>query len=143
MEADLNGTTPTAPHQIYMTPVGRDGLGRAMDGLDMLTGYVDASDQAHFIAEVTRRGDDGTHFKIIEQNNQTPGVDLPGVDSAYWRCPPTLLVDAQGRKHIVTMYQGGEHANVRDYLVGSDSEPTTIYSVTGTAGIVDGLEAIQ
>ena len=144
MEATLDGTSPSTPRQIYMTPVSPGQLGLAMDGVDMLTGYVDAADQAHILAQVAPvRGGKDNEWQVIENGGQTPGVDLPGPTSEYWSCPPTLLIDAQGRKHILTMYKGGEHEQTRDYVVGSDNEPAIVRSSTGTAGTITSLEAIQ
>lgn len=147
MEATLDGATPTPPQQVYLppvTPATPVGDPPVCDGLDMLNGYVGAAGQPHFVSLVVpARGGEGNHFKIIESGVQTPGVDLPGSAGEYWSYPPTLLVDAQGHQHIITLYQSSEHPNVRDYTIGSDSEPKTIRAVKGTAGQLISMEAFQ
>lgn len=144
MEATLNGTTPTTPREIYLTPVTTGQLGPNCDGLDMMNGYSDSAGKQHFISLVAPvRGGEGTHFFLIENGSQKSAVDLPGLTSGYWAYPPTLLVDSLGMRHVITMYPSGEQPNVRDYPMGSDVEPKTIRSVKGNAGKLLGLEAFQ
>jgi len=142
MESTLDGTTPSAPKQVYLPPVTKNNSVPACDWVDLLKGYVDASGQAHFVCQEAAMGaTDGDHFKIIDAGVPKNGLDLPGTDYQYWVSPPVLLVDAQGRQHIITMYPHGEQPNVRDYTVGDDSEPKVIRAVKGNAGKLLGMEA--
>ena len=145
MEAMLNGATPTAPREVYLPPVTKNALGPVCDDLDLLNGYVDAANKAHFVALVApaRGTPQSNQFQVIENGGQTPGVALPGAASEYWGSPPTLLVDAQGHQHILTLYSRGEQPNFRDYTVGSEAEPKTIRAVKGNAGKLLSLAAFQ
>jgi len=56
--------------------------------------------------------------------------------------PPKLLVDAKGNQHIIAFYNAGEHPAFRDYVVGSDEDPTVILTAK-PPGTCLGFQAYQ
>lgn len=148
-QVTLNGASATAPREIFLSPVsGQKENNPYCDGLDTLNGYADAAGTPHIIAEVTRTHDYSLYgksvFELID-NGQTTGPMLTLPDLSYhgWSDIPKLLVDAHGRRHIVALYNGGEHPNVRDYLVGSDDDPVIIRAAADIKGTVDGFQGCQ
>ena len=87
--------------------------------------------------------DPNHRIHLIEGGAQTPVVNLPNKSFNIWRYPPRLLLDARGRQHIIAMYEAGEQPNIRDYLVGSDDEPTIIRATTEVKGKLIGFQASQ
>ena len=142
MEAVLNGQDPGTPREVYMAKVtGAAPYGRACNGFDTINGYVDAEGQAHFVAKLEPTVPNT--ILLIENGTQKPAIVLPGPVYETWQYPPILLVDAQGRRHIIALYRGGEQPNVRDYLVGSDEEPTVIRASREVTGKLYGFQAYQ
>jgi hypothetical protein len=147
-QATLDGTAHAAPRQIYMAALSTNAAfgeyGKICDDYGVLDGYADANGAAHFIALVRpmRGGDNTSHFNLFEDGKQTPAVSLPSSYMETWGNPPKLLVDAQGRRHIIAFYTAGEHPSFRDYLVGSDDEPTVILAAK-PPGTCMGFQAWQ
>lgn len=150
-QSTLDGANPAAPQEIYLPPVGgqgeQGGYGLYCDGLNSLNGFVDAAGHAHFVAQVTSYHDESykhqSRFELIENAQAGPHVDLPDLSYHGWRDIPTLLVDASGTKHLVLLYPAGERPSIRDYLLGSDEEPTIIRQAASVKGTVDGFQAYQ
>jgi len=82
-------------------------------------------------------------FQLVEGNKQFAAFELPGQSYTYWHYPPTLLVDAQGRRHAITMYQYSELQGVRDYAIGSKAEPVVVLAAKASTGKVLGVQAFQ
>jgi len=57
--------------------------------------------------------------------------------------PATVLLDAKGRRHVISLFLTGEHQTVRDTLLGSDDESAVIRAATGPKGTADGFQAYQ
>jgi hypothetical protein len=150
-QATLDGATPSAPREVFLSPVAgqneQGGYGAYCDGLDTLNGYVDAAGALHFVAAVTRTHDgslrDKSWFEVVDNGKVGPLIDLPALSFHGWRDIPTLLVDAAGKRHLVVLYLAGEHPNIRDYLIGSDEEPVVIRAAASVKGTVDGFQAYQ
>ncbi len=149
-QATLDGATPGAQREVFLTAVaGRDegGYGAYCDGLDALNGYVDAAGAPHFVAAVSRTHDSSLRekswYELIENGKAGPMLGLPALSFHAWRDIPTLLVDAAGKRHVVALYLGGEHPNIRDYLIGTDEEPVIIRAAASIKGTVDGFQAYQ
>jgi hypothetical protein len=53
------------------------------------------------------------------------------------------LLDAKGKQHVIALYLAGEHPNVRDYMLGSEDEPTVIRAAVGLNGVIEGFQAYQ
>ena len=150
-QVTLDGASATAPREVFLSPLNgkkEDAMGFYCDGLDTLNGYVDSLGEPHFVAEVTRSHDSSlggkSTYELVE-NKQIVGpmLALPDLSFHAWRDIPTLLVDASGHRHIVALYNGGEHPNVRDYTVGSDDEPVVIRAAANINGQIDGFQAFQ
>jgi hypothetical protein len=150
-QATLDGVSATAPREVFMSPLNgkkEDAMGFYCDGLDTLNGYVDSLGEPHFVAEVTRSHDSSlggkSTYELVE-NKQIVGpmLALPDLSFHAARDIPILLVDASGHRHIIALYNGGEHPNVRDYTVGSDDEPVVIRAAANIDGQIDGFQAFQ
>ncbi len=147
MRAVLEGANAAQPQEIFHTPiVKRPGENSpSCEGLDLINGYVDQSGQPHVLAQVIQPtvGDQPNRFQLIENNAQYAALELPGPSFAYWHYPPILLVDQQGRRHVLTMYQYGEKQSVRDYALGGNAEPQIVREAKASTGKVLGLQAFQ
>jgi hypothetical protein len=149
METILEGSTAGPEREIYharISPEKEAPTWPRCDNLDMMNGYVDAGGKAHILALVTsqRTGrEPSNRFQIIEDGMQNTAVELPGNEGDYWAFPPKLLVDARGRRHVITMYPRGEQPNIRDYVVGVDAEPTIIRAAKEVKGKLLGMQAYQ
>jgi len=146
-QAALDGSSVSAPREVFMPVVGglqeKEGY---CDGLDTLNGYVDSAGAAHFVAAVlsVHNSVSGkSRYEVIENGKAGQIIDLPELSFHAWYDMPTLLVDAKGRQHVIALYLAGEHPNFRDYLIGSDDEPTVILAAKGIKGICDGFQAYQ
>ncbi len=112
-QASLNGSSPTPPMQVYMTPVTTNSsmgeYGKKCDDLGDLDGYFDAAGAPHFIAIVraVQNANNDSPIDLIENGRQTPAINLPSPYMQTWVNPPKLLLDAQGRRHIIAFYQAG------------------------------------
>jgi len=150
-QATLDGRTASAPREIFLTEVGGlgegGGYGTHCDGLNTLSGYIDAQGDAHFAAAVTRTRDfslqDKSRFQLFERGKAGPFIDFPNLSYHSWASFPRLLVDAEGRSHLVALYPKGERPSIRDYLIGSDEEPDVIRQAASVKGTVDGFQAYQ
>ncbi|HVU18531.1 MAG TPA: hypothetical protein VHD32_16635 [Candidatus Didemnitutus sp.] len=151
-QATLDGANPAAPHEVFLTPIlgvvnAQNPYGYYNVGLDTLNGYFDAAGAAHFLAAISWTHDESlrhvSRYQLIENRQMGPVIDLPELSYHAWRDFPTLLVDAQGRRHAIAYYPAGEHPNVRDYLVGSDEEPVIIRKAASVKGSVAGFQACQ
>jgi len=150
-QATLDGRTAGEPREIFLTEVGGlgegGGYGTHCDGLDALNGYVDAQGDAHFAAAVTRTRDFSlqgkSRYQLIERGKAGPFIDFPELSYHGWASFPRLLVDAEGRSHLVALYPKGERPNIRDYTIGSDEEPDVIRQAASVKGTVDGFQAFQ
>jgi hypothetical protein len=149
-QATLDGATATPPHEVFLSPINgkrEDSMGTYCDGLDTINGYVDSTGAPHFVAEITRSHDGSlggkSTYEVVENGQVGPIISLPYLSFHASRDVPILLLDASGRKHVIAMYYGGENPNIRDYLVGSDDEPTIIRATPNGKGTVDGFQAYQ
>lgn len=147
MRVVLDGANRSEPQEFFHTPfVKASGYGGlSCEGLDLLNGYIDAAGQPHFLAQVLQPtvGEQGNQFQLIENNTQYPALDLPGPGYTYWHYPPTLLVDARGGRHVITMYPAGENQSVRDYALGSNAEPQIVRATATSSGQVMAVQAFQ
>ncbi len=143
----LDGATATAPREVFLPEVAGKSYDTHCDGLDTINGYIDSTGAAHFVALITRTYDYSlrgkSRYQLIEGGKAGPFVDLPELSFHGWRDIPTLLVDAAGRRHLVTLYPAGERPSVRDYLLGSEEEPVVIRAAAAVKGTVDGFQACQ
>jgi hypothetical protein len=149
-QAMLDGTTPSAPKQVYMAKItadpGNPEYSKSCDGFSCLDGYIDAKGAPHFVAIVTgsRITDSGTHIELVEDGKQTPLFKLPDLNyMVTWSTPPKLLVDAKGRRHVIAKYIGGERPAFRDYTVGSDEDAVEILKAKAPGGTCMGFQAWQ
>ena len=83
------------------------------------------------IARAVRGGGADSQIDLFEGGKETPAIKLPMPYMETWTTPPRLLLDAQGRRHIIAFYHAGEHPAFRDYVVGSDDDPTVILTAKG------------
>ena len=146
-QATLDGAAGE-PKQLFcvnfhMKP-GQGEYGRCCDGVNAIDAYADATGTPHFIAQYfgeDHRSDAPAEISLFEEGKVTPVLKLPQT----WKFdmnPTKLLVDATGKKHIIA-YEGGEHPSVRDYVVGSNDEPTTLISAKAPKGTIAGFQAFQ
>ncbi len=150
-QSALEGANASAPREAMLTPItgvkGDTAHPPSCNGLDTLNGYVDAAGGLHFIARVTSTVDDSwkgkNRYQLFESGKPGAYMDLPDLSYHAWRDIPTLLVDASGKKHVLVLYPFGEHPSVRDYLIGTDLEPTIVRQTAGTKGTLDGFQAYQ
>lgn len=148
MRVVLDGANASQPEEIFHTPIFKrnNEITNSCEGLDMINGYVDKAGQPHILAQVTKPGvgdEPNNRFQLIENNTQYAALELPGTSYTYWHYPPTLLVDQQGRRHVITMYQYGETQSVRDYILGANTEPEIVRAAKAGTGKVLGVEAFQ
>jgi hypothetical protein len=147
-QATLDGSTPSAPHEVYMAQVTTNEsmaeYGKMCDDFSDLDGYVDVSGAPHFIAIVRalRSSESGSQIDLYEDGKLTPAIKLPTDYMETWLTPPKLLVDAKGNRHIIAFYSAGEHPAFRDYVVGSDEDPTVIMTAK-SPGTCMGFQAYQ
>ncbi|MDE2126060.1 MAG: exo-alpha-sialidase [Armatimonadetes bacterium] len=141
-EVDLDGNQHSAPREVFLTTVTPAGAFKACDGLSLLDGYFDASGAPHFVAEATANNEPfgQTRIAIVEGGKQTTAVTLP--TSTVETYPPWLLVDAQGRNHIIVDFGGGEEHSVRDYVAGT-GQYTVLKTETPVHFPIRGFQAGQ
>ncbi len=148
-ESTLDGLAAVTPRQIFVSPVqvldaNNPLYSRYCDDLAALDGYVDKAGAMHLIARVAHPPHyekSKLHLELIEDGKQSPAVDLPTLDSE--ENPPRVLLDAKGRRHVITLYLAGEHPSFRDYLLGSDEDPKVILAAKGPTGTCLGFQAFQ
>lgn len=148
-QATLDGTAAAQPRQLFCANFhvkpGDEKYGRFCDDLDSIDGYCDAAGAPRFIAWVRGEaypGSDNRQYCIYDGAVAKPVVKIPNWYSLDGN-PPRLLVDAAGKEHIVALYPAGEQQSFRDYVVGSDDEPTTIMSAKAPKGTAYGCQAFQ
>ena len=147
----LDGASAGTPREAFLPVMippspGQEYFGPSCDSLDAMNGYVDAAGEAHFVTTFTTPKETAVlhlHFELIENGNAGQKTDFPELSFHGCKDIPTLLVDAEGRRHVIALYLAGEHPNIRDYLLGSDDEPTVIRAAVGLNGIIDGFQAYQ
>jgi hypothetical protein len=147
----LDGASAGTPREAFLPVIispspGQEYFGPSCDSLDAMNGYVDAAGEAHFVTTFTTPKETAVlhlHFELIENGNAGQKTDFPELSFHGCKDIPTLLVDAEGRRHVIALYLAGEHPNIRDYLLGSDDEPTVIRAAVGLNGIIDGFQAYQ
>ena len=116
------------------------------DHYDTINGYVDGAGLAHFLARAHHPGvnpEPNNRFHIVENGGEKLALELPGNVYDYWKCPPTLLVDAKGQRHIIAWYVRGEQPSIRDYVLGSEAEPAIVRASKEVTGKVIGFQAFQ
>jgi hypothetical protein len=147
-QATLDGATPTPPHQIYLAQITTNAslgdYGKMCDDYSDLDGYADANGAPHFIALVraVRSAESGSQIDLFEAGKFTPALKLPTDYLETWQNQPKLLVDAKGNRHIIAYYKAGEHPAFRDYVFGSDEDPTVILTAK-PPGTCLGFQAYQ
>jgi hypothetical protein len=143
----LDGATAGKPREVFLPVIiPIPDYGPSCDSLDAMNGYVDAAGEAHFVTTFTTPKETAVwhlHFELIENGNAGQKTNFPELSFHGCKDIPTLLVDAKGRRHVIALYLAGEHPNIRDYLLGSDDEPTVIRAAVGLNGIIDGFQAYQ
>lgn len=146
----IDGATVRGPREVFLTPVGGlgegGGYGTYCDGLDTLDGYVDSSGAPHFVAAVTSNHaptSGKSVFRLIEDGKEGETWTFPDLSYHGYSDIPTLLIDAAGKRHVIALWYGGERPNVRDYVVGTDNEPTVIRAAAQVKGSVEGFQACQ
>jgi hypothetical protein len=147
-QSTLDGSNPIEPTEWYMAPIQIDPanprFSRHCDGFNALDGYVDAAGQPHLIAQLVNLSDQNTNMQVIENGKQTPSITLPpAAHGDFASHPPRLLVDGKGVRHIIAQYDGGENHAIRDYLLGSDAEPTIVMAAKTAPESVDDFTAFQ
>ena len=148
-EAVLDGTTAGPAREIHMAKVTDDPDYHtpACDDYDTIDGYVDAAGRAHFIALALHHGvghpENNNRIHIAENGGESLALRLPGNDRDLWVCPPKLMVDAKGQRHIIAWYNAGEQPNIRDYVLGSEAEPSVIRAAKEVKGKILGFQAFQ
>jgi hypothetical protein len=151
LQSTLDGATAGNPREVFLPVIGTVGKGGwatpSCDDLDTINGYFDSAGAAHFVAAVT-----GTmyganphkpDYELMENGKTGQIIKLPELSFHAGKDVPTLLVDAKGQRHLIALYLAGEHPNIRDYLLGSEDEPTVIRAAGGLNGIIDGFQACQ
>jgi hypothetical protein len=149
-QSTLDGATAGAPREVFMPvvspPANAWGV-PSCDELDTLNGFADSAGAAHFVALATMPmyglPAHPPIYELIENGKAGQGITLPALSFHASKDIPTLLFDAKGQRHIIALFLAGEHPNVRDYLVGSDDEPTVIRAAAGLNGLIDGFQACQ
>ena len=149
-QSTLDGPAASQPREVFLPVVTApaDAWGvPSCDDLDTLNGYVDAAGAAHFVALASMPmyglPAHPPRYQLIENGNAGQGIELPALSFHAGKDIPTLLVDAKGKRHIIALYLAGEHPNVRDYLLGSDEDPTVIRAASGLNGTIGGFQAYQ
>ena len=147
-QVTLDGTAGQ-PKQLFCvnfhTKPAEGVYGKYCDGVNAIDTYADASGTPHFIAQHFHedyRSDASTEISLFENGEGTPVLKLPATFT-FDSSPTKLLVDAKGKKHVIALYEGGEHPCFRDYVIGSDDEPTTLLSAKAPKGTCMGFQAFQ
>lgn len=146
MRVVLDGANASQPEEFFHSPIFKGDSGPSCEGFDGINGYIDNSGQPHVLAQALKPGvspEPAVRFQLIENNQQYAALELPGQVFTYWQFPPTLLVDAQGRRHAITMYAYSELQSVRDYTLGSNTEPQIVRAAKASTGKVLGVQAFQ
>ena len=144
MQVTLDGANASPARQAFMTAISDSpNMGKVCDGLNSLTGYFDASGTAHFAAAAGNffTNKPGWHGEVIDGGKISWKLELPDLSFHGYNDVPTLLTDAKGKQHLIVLYPTGERPNVRDYVVGSDDEPTVIRAAKEVDGRVLGMQA--
>jgi hypothetical protein len=148
----LDGASAGKPREAFLPVIippspGQEYLGPSCDSLDAMNGYVDSAGAAHFVASVTgTRSGANPHppdYELMENGKTGQIIKLPELSFHASKDIPTLLLDAKGKQHVIALYLAGEHPNIRDYLLGSEDEPTVIRAAVGLNGAIDGFQACQ
>ncbi len=150
-QSTLDGATATPPREAMLTPVtGSKTTGNirpSCDGLETLNGHFDAAGNPVFVARVTSTVKEELRnkfrYQLFESGKPGVFVDLPDLSYHRWSDIPTLLVDAAGRRHLITLYTAGERPSVRDYLLGSEDEPVILRKTAGPKAKLVGMQAYQ
>ena len=149
-QSTLNGPVASKPREVFLAvskPAVNGSSYPSCEDLDMLNGYFDSAGEAHFIAEATGPSySSDPHkpcYELIENGKAGQKIVLPELSAHAGKDVPTLLVDAKGKRHLIALFLAGEHPNIRDYLLGSDDEPTVIRAAVGLNGGIMGFQACQ
>jgi hypothetical protein len=150
-QVTLDGTSVGKPRAIFLPVLGGLGLGNrstpSCDDLDTLNGYFDSTGAAHFVASVSGLpysvNPHPPVYDLIENGKAGQSVNLPPLSFHAARDIPTLLVDAKGKQHLIALFIGGEHPNIRDYPLGTDDDATVIRAAVGLNGAIAGFQAYQ
>ena len=149
-QSTLDGATAGEPREVFLpviTPPANAWGVPSCDDLDTLNGYVDSDGAAHFVALASMPmyglPAHPPRYELIENGKAGQGIELPALSFHAWKDIPTLLVDAKGKRHVIALYLAGEHPNIRDYVLGSDDDPTVIRAAVGLNGTIGGFQAYQ
>jgi hypothetical protein len=149
-QSTLDGATAGGPREVFLPVISlpADAWGvPSCDDLDTLNGYADSAGAAHFVALASMPmyglPAHPPRYELIENGKAGPSIELPALSFHAGKDIPTLLVDAKGKQHVIALYLAGEHPNIRDYLLGSDDDPTVIRAAVGLNGTIDGFQAYQ
>ena len=119
------------------------------DGLINLRGYIDAAGIPIFIAEDAGTPTDTEHGKHIVLWDGKTRQPLYGYEKYQtynnFNDPPALLVDVQGKQHVIRAPEKAEKASVRDYAVegGKWTDPVDIMTSKSGKGTVLHWQAHQ
>jgi len=155
-QSTLDGASAGKPCEVFLpvvTPANtrpwpdNAGAWPSCDDLDTLNGYVDSAGMAHFVALATMPmyglPAHPPRYELIENGKAGQIIELPALSFHAAKDIPTLLLDAKGKQHVIALFLAGEHPNIRDYLLGSDDEPTVIRTAHGLNGSIGGFQARQ
>ena len=118
-------------------------------GLLNLRGYIDPAGTAVFVAEDFGTETDKEHGKHIVLWDGKALQPLYAYErfQTYnnFNDPPTLLLDAEGKQHVIRAPEKAEKASVRDYAVegGKWSDPVDVIAAKGGKGAVIHWQATQ
>lgn len=122
------------------------------EGLWNLRGYVDAQGVAHFIAEdygiKSGPSDQQTGSRIVHWDGKqlTPVYEFEKHRTYNnFNNPPFLLVDAQGKEHVLRAPEKAEKAAIRDYAIGQGKliDPVEAIAVKTGQGIISPWQISQ
>lgn len=144
--ATLDGSKPPKAREAYhcpIKPVTYNAAFQKTDDFDVIDGYFDANGQPHLVTSVydSEIRQNGVNMQLVEGGRQTPIVNLPGGASQVWLSRPTLLLDAQGRQHMIAIFEAGETPAVKDFPIGNADEPNVIRAAADVKGKIEGFQA--
>jgi hypothetical protein len=140
----VNGTAATAK-LLFSGKRLTNAVGTVIaDSYDSLQGVVDPQGTVRFVAQKSAAATpyapdivywDGTSEKVLWPLSQTSKLNNPNVNPA-----PRLLVDEQGRDHVIYWDQMADHPAVVDHPIGAGA-PTTLFRTNDVKGQLLNLEA--
>ncbi|MDQ6626199.1 MAG: hypothetical protein M3Y69_08710 [Verrucomicrobiota bacterium] len=111
------------------------------DGLWNLNGYIAADGRPHFVAEKYPASSEPQWILLYDGQKLSHFYDYKGYlgyNSFSW--PPALLLEADGKEHVIRKPEKSEKAVVRDYVVenGQPGDKTDVISNTSEKATISG-----